>query len=289
VIEQQNLTTGSVNPVELHAENPAGPFGPATLALVAGRYPTGAGHVALTPKVASLYDTGIGRSRHAAGRVWHVVGLVQNPADLLDEFALAASGQLYAPDSVTILLDATPTFRLPSQPTLQTPPPAPGGFSPAVIVLVLAIFKLLFVGMIAAAAFTVLAQRRLRALGMVSALGATDRNVRLVMIANGAVVGALAALARAATGVLLRVAYAPHLQASAGCSAHWLARPSPTLPPSPTSGPAKRAPHPHPRRPPRDRRRRRLAPVRPPAHCPVPSAPRLTRPRYRAGRHIRGS
>ena len=32
-------------------------------------------------------------------------------------------------------------------------------------------------------------QRRLRALGILSSLGATDRNVRLVMLANGAVVG----------------------------------------------------------------------------------------------------
>jgi putative ABC transport system permease protein len=229
VIEQENLTTGSVNPVELRAENPAGPFGPATLALVAGRYPKGAGQVALTPRVASLYDTGIGQSWHAAGRAWHVVGLVQNPADLLDEFALAAPGQLPAPDSVTILLDATPTFRLPSQATLQTPPPAPGGFSPALVVLVLAIFGLLFVGLIAAAAFTVLAQRRLRALGMISALGATDRHVRLVMIANGAVVGALATLVGAATGVLLWLAYAPHLQASAGHRIDELNLPWPTI------------------------------------------------------------
>jgi putative ABC transport system permease protein len=229
VIEQQNLTTGSVNPVELRAENPAGPFGPATLALVAGRYPAGAGQVALTPQVASLYGTGIGQSWHAAGRVWHVVGLVQNPADLLDEFAVAAPGQLPAPGSVTILLDATPTFRLPSQATLQTPAPAPGGFSPALVVLVLAIFGLLFVGLIAAAAFTVLAQRRLRGLGMISALGATDRHVRLVMIANGAVVGALATLAGAATGVLLWLAYAPHLQASAGHRIDELNLPWPTI------------------------------------------------------------
>ena len=107
-------------------------------------------------------------------------------------------------------------FTLPRQATLQTPPPAPSGFSPAVIVLVLAIFGLLFVGMIAVAGFTVLAQRRLRALGMISALGATDRHVRLVMAANGAVVGALATLAGAVTGLLLWFAYAPHLQASAG-------------------------------------------------------------------------
>ncbi len=220
VVEEENLTTGSVSPVGLRAEDPNGPFGHSTISLIAGRYPAAAGQVALTPQAASLYDTGIGGHWHAAGRVWQVVGLVENPGNLRDEFALVAHGQLPAPDSVTILFDATPSsvaaFTLPRQATLQTPPPESGGFSPAVIVLVLAIFGLLFVGMIAVAGFTVLAQRRLRALGMISALGATDRHVRLVMAASGAVVGALATLAGVVTGLLLWFAYAPRLQASAG-------------------------------------------------------------------------
>ncbi len=220
VAEQDNLTTGSVTPIELRAEDPGGPFGHSTLSLVAGRYPAGPRQVALTPQVASLYDVSTGGQWHAAGRVWQVTGLVENPDNLLEEFALVAPGQLPAPDSVTILFDAVPSkvtaFHLPRQATLQTPPPGGGGFSPAVIVLVLAISGLLFVGMIATAGFTVLAQRRLRALGMVSALGATDRHVRLVMAANGAVTGAVATLTGAVAGLLLWFAYAPHLQASAG-------------------------------------------------------------------------
>jgi len=219
VVEQENLTTGSVNPVALWAENPDGPFGHSTLSLITGRYPAGPDQVALTPPVASLYNVSVGGQWHAAGRAWQVTGLVENPDNLLDEFALVAPGQLPAPDSVTILFDAVPStvtaFHLPRQATLQAPPVG-GGFSPAVVVLVLAIFGLLFVGMIAVAGFTVLAQRRLRALGMVSALGATDRQVRLVMIVNGAVVGAAATLSGAAVGLLLWFAYAPHLQASAG-------------------------------------------------------------------------
>jgi hypothetical protein len=48
------------------------------------------------------------------------------------------------------------------------------------------------------ASFPVLAQRRLRALralGMLSAIGATERNLRLVMIVNGLVLGLAAAVA----------------------------------------------------------------------------------------------
>jgi len=216
VVAQENLATGTVNPVELRAEDPRGPFAPGTLSLVAGRYPAGPAQVALTPQVASLYDTGVGGRWHAAGRSWRVTGLVQNPGNLRDEFALVAPGQIAAPDSVLILFDATPSFALPKQAALEAPPGPGSGLSPAVIAAVVAVFGLLLVSLIAVAGFTVLAQRRLRALGMVSALGATDRHVRLVMVANGAVVGTLATLAGAATGLLLWFAYVPHLQASAG-------------------------------------------------------------------------
>ena len=41
VVEQENLTTGSVTPVALRAEDPDGPFGQTSLALTAGRYPAG--------------------------------------------------------------------------------------------------------------------------------------------------------------------------------------------------------------------------------------------------------
>ena len=60
-----------------------------------------------------------------------------------------------------------------------------------------------------------LAQRRLRGLGMLSSLGATDRNVRLVMVANGAVVGVVGAVIGAVLGFAAWIAYAPHLATSA--------------------------------------------------------------------------
>ena len=53
----------------------------------------------------------------------------------------------------------------------------------------LATIGLTFIGLLSVAGFTVMAQRRLRALGMIGAIGATDRQVRRVMLANGAAVG----------------------------------------------------------------------------------------------------
>ncbi len=78
--------------------------------------------------------------------------------------------------------------------------------------LVFDTIALLFIGLIAVAGFTVLAQRRLRALGMLQAVGATDRHVRLVLIANGAVVGIVAAVTGAAAALACWAAVVPRLE-----------------------------------------------------------------------------
>ena len=88
--------------------------------------------------------------------------------------------------------------------------------SKATLVLVAEVLGLAFIGLVSVASFSVMAQRRLRALGMLSAIGATDRNLRLVMIANGLVVGVAAALAGTAAGLGAWFAYAPTLQQATG-------------------------------------------------------------------------
>ena len=75
---------------------------------------------------------------------------------------------------------------------------------------------LIFIGLVAVAGFSVMAQRRLRALGMLSAIGATERNVRLVMIVNGMMVGVTAALTGAVLGFAAWFGYAPALQQDTG-------------------------------------------------------------------------
>jgi hypothetical protein len=106
VIENQALSTGSTQSVELRAQDTAGRFGRPLLALDSGHYPAGPGQVALTSQVASLYDVKAGGTWHADGRSWLVTGIVENPTDLNDEFAQVASGQVTAPTQVTILFNA---------------------------------------------------------------------------------------------------------------------------------------------------------------------------------------
>lgn len=229
VIENRNLATGSTSQVQLRAQNPHGPFGGPMLSLVSGHYPAGPGQVALTRQVASLYDVGIGGRWQAAGRTWNVVGIVENPTDLLDEFALVAPGQVISPTQVSVLFDAaggihaqgTARIHLPKGGVIERPGPANQGLSPAVVVMALAVFGLIFVGLVSVAGFTVLAERRLRALGMLSSLGASDRNIRLVMMTNGALVGIVGAILGAALGLAAWIAYTPYLSHSAGHRVVW--------------------------------------------------------------------
>jgi len=72
------------------------------------------------------------------------------------------------------------------------------------------------VSMVAAAAFAVIAARRQRQLGMLAAIGATRKQLRMVMVAGGALVGIIAAVTGAVTGLAAWFAAAPHLEAFAG-------------------------------------------------------------------------
>ena len=76
------------------------------LRLDAGHYPA-AGQVAVTSGVAAIYRLRIGSVWHEGGRALRVVGIVENPGDLQDQFALVAPGQLGHTDHVTVLFDAT--------------------------------------------------------------------------------------------------------------------------------------------------------------------------------------
>ena len=148
--------------------------------------------------------------------------------------ALAAPGELATPDQVSILLDVPGQIHLtglPASANVATPDDNAfqTGPSPAVVVLVVSVIGLVFIGAVAAAGFAVLAQRRLRALGMLSSLGATEGDVRLVMVADGAATGAVAAFIGAVVGFGAWFAYAPHLQAAAAHVVDPLAVPWPVI------------------------------------------------------------
>ncbi|MEV6847114.1 FtsX-like permease family protein [Actinoplanes sp. NPDC051411] len=211
---QQIAVPGSATPLDLRDQSPTAPLGAPMLRLDAGRYPAGPGEIAVTDRTARLFHLAVGTVWRQPGRTWSVVGLVENPHNLLDTFALVAPGQAGPPDHVTVLVRATAAQFQAAQRPENTEVQFRGSAGPAatLVVLVLATVGLLFVGLLAAAGFAVLAQRRLRALGMLTAIGARHRHLRLVVLANGAVAGAVGALSGCALGLAAWLLLAPRLE-----------------------------------------------------------------------------
>ncbi len=213
---------GSALPLDVRAQDPAGVFGSPLLALRSGRYPERAGEVALTDGPADLLAARVG-DRVVLGRVERtVVGRVENPGDLNDEFALVPAAEAATADSLTLLIN----------PDDRAGPVADGaGGSSGInfgimvapddekvvvaLVLVATTLAMALVGLVAAAGFVVVAQRRQRQLGLLAAIGATSRHLRLVMLANGAIVGAVAALVGAAIGIAGWVVATPAVETAA--------------------------------------------------------------------------
>jgi putative ABC transport system permease protein len=218
VIENQTVAIpGSINRFSLRAQNPRGPFGQPMLSLLSGRYPAGPGQAAVTGGVASAFGLKIGSVWHAAGKAWRITGIVQNPQDTLDQFALVLPGQVSAPTTVTVLFDGHGGIPSSLRASIETPstvqasnPLNPAFFSYAAVTL-----GMLLIALVGAGGFMVLAQRRLRSIGMIGAQGATDRNIRLVVRANGVIVGAVGAVAGFLLGLVAWLAYRPALEASA--------------------------------------------------------------------------
>ena len=185
VIENQTVAIpGSINTYDLRAQDPHGAFGVSMLSLVSGHYPAGPGQVAVTQGVATTVNLKIGDLWHQGGQVRQVTGIVQNPQSLLDEFALVTPGQVSTPSQVTVLFTAPPGMNTASLGSLNQyvvtrhDAVASNPLNPETIVLGLATVGMLLIALVAVGGFTVLAQRRLRSLGMLGALGATDRNIR---------------------------------------------------------------------------------------------------------------
>ncbi len=218
VIENETLTVpGSTQTYQLRSQDPRGPYGGPMLQLLSGRSPRGPKEIAVTPGLASELNLQVGDTWSQGGKT--VVGIVQNPQNLLDDFALVPPGQLQHPSQVTVLFDAPDSAlkTLPAGLNVATVATAANHnlINPSTIVLALATVGMLLIALVSIGGFTVLAQRRLRALGMLESMGATDRNVRLVLEANGVIVGAVGALAGFAVGLAAWLAYRPYNEQSA--------------------------------------------------------------------------
>ena len=217
---------GSVETVDYRSQVPGGAYTDDLLALSRGRYPSGAREVAVTDGLADSLGLQIGSSLALDGQRRTVVGIVENPSKLSDEFALIPPASA-RPDQVEVFVGAgdesasAASFftalgdrdhsrwafagnRIRGNDVSSTAETLVM-FSVATVFLVLA-------SLVAAAGFAVVAQRRLRQLGMLAAVGATQKHIRLVQLTNGVVVGAIAAVIGTIAGLALWALFAPTLE-----------------------------------------------------------------------------
>jgi putative ABC transport system permease protein len=220
VIENETFSIpGSINTYQLRSQAAPGPFGGPMLSLLSGHYPTSANQVDVTSGVAAAFHLSVGKSWQAGGVTRDVVGIVRNPQSLLDEFALVTPGQDQNPSQVTVL------FRVPSgalrtlskgvQVNTPASVAASNPLNPETISLAALVLGMLLIALVSIGGFTVLAQRRMRSIGMLESIGATDRHVRLVVSANGTVVGVAGAILGFVVGFVAWLAYRPSFEASA--------------------------------------------------------------------------
>jgi len=221
LIENESVQIpGTLNTFDLRAQDPHGPFGGPMLSLVSGQYPAAADEIAVTSGVAADFGLAVGRHWTIAGRTWRVTGIVTNPESLLDEFALVTPGQVTAPDDVTVLFNAprdAPALVASTGMHITTARTVVNSneINPETISVTAAVLGMLLIALVGIGGFTVLAQRRLRAIGMLAAQGATQRHIRLVIRANGAATGVVGALAGFVLGFLAWLAYRPRAEQSA--------------------------------------------------------------------------
>ena len=237
------LVPGGVDKIEFRAQDPRGPYGGARLALRRGNYPTGTGQVAVTDGVATILGLELGKTLALDGHRRTVVGIIENPGDLSDEFALVSPSSAGAPDHVTVLVDVgaesvdgwvddflqSPAAERDRSAFAGSQARESDRAADALAMFSVATVFLLLATLIAAAGFAVIAQRRLRQLGMLAAIGATERHLRLVLLTTGAVVGAIGTLIGTFVGFALWLAVAPTLEPAVGHRIDRLSVPWPLL------------------------------------------------------------
>jgi putative ABC transport system permease protein len=215
VIENQALRVpGTVVTYDLRAQNPHGPFGGPMLSLVSGRYPATARQVAITRGLASQLRLRTGGTWRVGGRARTVVGIVANPQNLLDEFALVLPGQVTAPTQTTVLFSAPGVRPSSIGPSVSVPVASNNLINAQSISVTAATLGMLLIALVGVGGFTVLAQRRLRSIGMLGAQGATDALIRLVVRANGVATGVAGAVAGFGVGLVAWLAYRPRVESS---------------------------------------------------------------------------
>lgn len=221
-------TTAGVGGAVLRMLDLNNPLTTGMITVLEGRAAATTTEITLSRKAMARTGTQLGGTVTTdTGRTFTVVGVVEDPNRLDDTTVVALPGTFQGADRswlVTTPVDWTKVKELNqfgiavlSRTVLQNPPPVAdrypqiresGDLSADVLVLIAGL-AVLEMSLLAGSALAVGARRRKRDLALVSAVGGAPGHVRRVVLADGVVVGVLAALGGVLTGVLAAVAGRP--------------------------------------------------------------------------------
>ncbi|MCB0027790.1 MAG: hypothetical protein KDE28_07790 [Anaerolineales bacterium] len=207
--------------VEIRGQNPDGVFSQPMLRLLEGRFPTTQSEIAVTDLLAEQLQLDIGDVLMMEAADYVVVGVVENPGDLRDEFILMAPA-FVTPQIITILVTGTNAhflaFPWPEEGLIKhemfesTVTKIEEQTLSAAVAMVASGVGMIVVALTAATGFSIVAQRRRRQLGLLAAIGATEQHLRQVMVANGAIVGGIGGVVGAILGIFGWMAAVPYLE-----------------------------------------------------------------------------
>ncbi len=219
-IETATVTvTGTTQRVALRAADATNPVTAPLVSLLDGRLPNGPAEVAISDR--ALADVRLGDEIILGGTGAVIVGLVENPTDLDDEFVLAQSLAAFGPDETQMrfLIDADPSVvnypgvRSVNVSTTGGPPLRTGV---TLVVNVVSAFGLLEVGLLVGAGFAVISRRRMHQFGLLAVAGATPRQLRTAATGAGFLLGLFAAVAGAVAGITIAGLLLGRMEAAVG-------------------------------------------------------------------------
>ncbi len=221
---------GSAVRVTVRAQQPDDEVARPLLDLVAGRWPDGDAEVAVTDGVArrlGLAEDPVGQTVElGTDTTVTIVGRVENPTDLDDEFALVDRLDPFGLEPVAV----TSAFLVDAEPREVV---FPGGVAISVessgsgvpvdtrtaltlLVNLATLLALLETVLLAGAGFAVVARRRSRQYGLLGAIGAAPAQIRRAATAGGVLVGWLGAGLGVVAGVAIAALIVPRLDETVG-------------------------------------------------------------------------
>lgn len=211
--------SGTAQRVAIRVVDQSNPVTAPLVRLREGRWPASQNEVAVTDR--AILDGSVGDRITIGAAQVDIVGIVENPTRLDDEFVLALRLDPFDASAATVqfLIDADPSevsfSDVPNVNVSTTDGPTARG-AVTLVTSVVAGFGFLQVGLLAGSGFAVIARRRRRQFGLLAAAGATPAQLRAAARGPGLVLGASAAACGTVVGGLVSVLLVPRMEGAVG-------------------------------------------------------------------------